>query len=748
MSIIVKCKAIREMFKNGDFRILAFEPFTPVNEELKLSEYFTFSCKGEYPYITIGKEYDLEIELISYDKKYGGAYKILSVLNLEKLDLHDLSREESFEIIMDCTSSEKLANNILDAYPNFIEIVLMNGKEAIDVKSIKGVGNAYLNAYTRELISKYKYYHIIQKFKDYKIDISDSKILCDNYKDEFGIEKAIKDSPYKVLKELGRSFENSDKMIMELRNELRESEQRCAYLILSVLERNEYDGNSKLSANFLYNYVLEEYPQAKELESFIVPVVKSNELFYYNETEQTIASISAYLGEKKIANFTKEKVKNPIKWDIDCTKYKEIKDGNLTDEQLNILETLCNNNFVIVNAKGGTGKSAAVLAIINMLKDNSLSYMILCPTGMVAKALKNLTNGDKTATLHKACLSNPEGLCPDVFIIEEGSMIGIELLCMLINCIANKDSKIIVNMDLGQIAPISYGCPMRDIVKSNIAPVCTLNQVFRYGEGGLYKMATDAYDMKFYINQFDYENNDRISIGENKDYTYVKYNGQIEQIIEEYKKFLDRGINPIDICVITCWNVTDFGTINLNNKIQEIVNPEIIEGKYIEKTIKNQKVMFKVNDNILNTKNCYDVLTHESYNMIKSDKILTKEDVETTEVMNGEVGKILSIENGNIIAQFDEEIIVFDKLMQNNLLLAYALTSYKLQGSQCPYVITLITPQFKKSLNKNIIYTDMSRTRKEVVEIIDANTLAEAIIIDAIEERQTNLENLLLEITD
>ena len=113
--------------------------------------------------------------------------------------------------------------------------------------------------------------------------------------------------------------------------------------------------------------------------------------------------------------------------------------------------------------------------------------------------------------------------------------------------------------------------------------------------------------------------------------------------------------------------------------------------------------------------------------------------------MNGEIGRILDIDDGNIIAQFDEDIIVFDKKLQDNLLLAYSLTSYKLQGSECPYVITLVTPQFEKSLNKNIIYTDMSRTRKEVVEIIDPTTLANAITIDSIQERLTNLERLLKE---
>ena len=100
---------------------------------------------------------------------------------------------------------------------------------------------------------------------------------------------------------------------------------------------------------------------------------------------------------------------------------------------------------------------------------------------------------------------------------------------------------------------------------------------------------------------------------------------------------------------------------------------------------------------------------------------------------------------GDVHGQFHEDIIVFDKKLQDNLLLAYSLTSYKLQGSECPYVITLVTPQFEKSLNKNIIYTDMSRTRKEVVEIIDPTTLANTITIDSIQERLTNLERLLKE---
>lgn len=744
-TIKAKFKITKKVFQNNDFFIFGASPIPPFPDSLKLNQYFCITLKGELSYLSEGKEYELEVEELSTDK-YGTSYRVVSTPSINMEEIEHLTRERSQEILEEITTSSQ-ANYVLDAYENFIWLALTKGKEAFDLNKIYNVGECRLNAYIRELNTKYKYLNIMNKLKEWKLDISDCKKLIEEYLDEEHIAKEIQSNPYKVLiSTLGRSFEFADRMIMELREDLKVSEMRCAYLILSVLERNEaMEGDTLLDANALYNYILEEYTQAKDLEPLIVPVVTNNDLFYYNEENKTVSIMATYMAECKIADFIVNKYKNSTKLDIDYTKYTKIKDGELTEEQQNILKTFCESNITIVNAKGGTGKSATTLALINMLEDNNMTYSLLTPTGRVAKALKILTNGRPTSTIHKACLSNPDGIWSDVFVIEEGSMIGIDLMCMLINAIANDNARIIINMDLGQIAPISCGCPMRDIINSGIIPVCNLTKVFRYGEGGLYKMATDAYDKKFYIGELDY-NKDRVSVGKNNDYTYVRYNGEVQQVVDEYKRLLDRGIKPIDIAVITCWNVTDFGTINLNNEIQKIVNPDIQEGKFIKKTIRKKEIFFKVNDIILNCQNTYEILTLSGYNEIKnSGNALTVEDVETTSVMNGEIGRILDIDDGNIIAQFDEDIIVFDKKLQDNLLLAYSLTSYKLQGSECPYVITLVTPQFENSLNKNIIYTDMSRTRKEVVEIIDPTTLANAITIDSIQERLTNLERLLKE---
>jgi len=176
MSLIVKCRADREIFNNGEnFRIISFTPLQTY-QELALSKYFTFTCKGDIPYITIGKDYELEISEISRDK-YGVAYEIISAPSIQLEDLGKLTRDESYNVLMDITSSSKIANNILDAYPNFLELILTEGKDVIDVNNIKYVGDKYLASYERQILDKYKYYHMVQKYKEWKVDVGDCRLL-------------------------------------------------------------------------------------------------------------------------------------------------------------------------------------------------------------------------------------------------------------------------------------------------------------------------------------------------------------------------------------------------------------------------------------------------------------------------------------------------------------------------------------------------------------------------------------------
>lgn len=361
--IKTKAKCIKCCFSNGDFRIFNWSPVYK-SDDLKLSSYFTFSTKGNDSYIDEGKEYELELEEISVDSRYGGTYKIISCPSLTKLDLQSLSKTEKMEILMDCTSSQKIANNILEAYPDFIEKVLTEGKDSIDTKLIHGVGESYLNSYVRTLNEKYKYYSILQHFKEYKLDITDCKTLVEILQSEDNIEQSLKENPYKVnIEYLNRSFENADKLIMELRPDLKESEQRCAYLILSVLQRNEQDGSTRLNGNDLYYYILNEY-NVPELEPLIVDVAKNNDLFYFDEESKDLSIATTYAGECLIADFAKERIKNSKKLDIDWTKYTEIDGFTMSKKQQEALELFCKYNFMILAGYSGSGKAQPIDTVI------------------------------------------------------------------------------------------------------------------------------------------------------------------------------------------------------------------------------------------------------------------------------------------------------------------------------------------------------------------------------------------------
>lgn len=747
----VKCKArcTKKLAQNDDWFLFGMRPIPPYSDDIKVNVYGSFSVAGELGFLTENKEFTLEMEEIETNK-YGTTYKVLACELGDQYDLDNLTLERSMEIMCEITTPSQ-AKYCLDAYKDFIKIALTEGVDGFDIKKIHNVGEFRINAYVRELNTKFKYLDLMNKLKDWEFEISETQKLSNAYSNYETIDSKLKANPYDVLiTTLGKNFKESDKIIMKNRPDLELSEIRCAYFVASIIEEEEIKGNTKVNANDLYFYIVNPdngYSLSKEFKDLLVPTIKKNPLFHYDEEEKSVALSSVYNAEYNIAQFFWNKVVNSTKLDIDYTKYTEVKDGTLTDEQQAILKHYCEHNLTIVNAKGGTGKSASSMALMQLMEDNGLSFMTVSPTGKVAKRLRELT-GRPACTIHKAVLTHPEGVWVDSIIVEEGGMLSVELMSMLINSLTNPDCRIIINLDLRQIPPVGGGCPLRDIILSEIIDVNKLTKVFRYGEGGLAKMASDSYDQIFYIK--DFMNEDKAVVGKNKDYTYIRYKTEqqaIKAILDTYMQYIKEDkAKPEDICVVTPWNVNSLGAIALSNKIQALINPNTDPKKSITKKIRGQSVTFKVGDIILNTENNYSIMTLTAYHSLQSDETLTKHDVPMGTCMNGELGKIVNIEDGNIIAKFDEDILVFDKKSQDKLMLGYSLTTYKMQGSEIPYGIALITPQFLKTMNSNIAYTGLSRGRKKMTEIIDVDVLAKIITIDGIMDRETNMQKIFKEI--
>lgn len=742
MSITVKAKCLKNVYKNGDYRIFSWSPIEK-DKELKLSNYFTFSTKGNDSYIQEQKEYTIELEEISYDSKWGATYKILSCPSLVELNFDTLTRDESFNILMDCTSSERIANNILDAYEDFIKIILTEGKESIDLNKIKGVGEAYLNSYSRELNEKYKYIALINKLKDFQIDVGDCKALYSVYDKDEEIVSEIEKNPYKILiGVLKRSFENADKMILELRDDLTHSEERCSYLILSVLETNESYGNTKCNANVIYNYIIKNYTQAKDIKDLIVPTVLNNkELFYYDEETKDLAILNTYLGECQIASLSVDKNEEPHILDIDWKSYKDLDDFHLTDEQLGALENFCNYDFTILCGKSGSGKTSTMKALVKLMEDNDMSYSLLSPTGSASLRLKEQTHRP-ASTIHRKVLRDGK-INSDVIIVDEMSMVSLDVFVMLINAISNKDCKIVLCGDDSQLPSISKGKVFNDLIESNKVPKTILTKVFRYDtNGGAFVGENIRLGRQFL-------NNEKVKVKGNiynicGNYKFVQTENIFENVISEYKSLLKK-YKPNEIMILSAYNIGDCGTYKLNQTIEDEYNPPKANEKTLSYKINGVKIDFRVGSRVVNIKNNYNALPLDSFKEIqKSNGKLTEEDVRVTELFNGQIGVVAEVQDDYLVCQFDEELIVIDKHKLNTLLLARAISIHRSQGSEYKAVINIISPQQSRNLSKNLLYVSDTRAKEYHCDIGDRETFEKALLVDSVDTRKTWLKDLLI----
>lgn len=740
-TIKAKFKITKKVFQNNDFFIFGASPIPPFPDSLKLNQYFCITLKGELSYLSEGKEYELEVEELSTDK-YGTNYRVVSAPSINMEEIEHLTRERSQEILEEITTSSQ-ANYVLDAYENFIWLALTKGKEAFDLSKIYNVGECRLNAYIRELNTKYKYLNIMNKLKEWKLDISDCKKLIEEYLDEEHIAKEIQSNPYKVLiSTLGRSFEFADRAIMELRKDLKVSEMRCAYLILSVLERNEQEGSTRLNGNDLYYYIMEEY-NVPELEPLIVSTAMNNDLFYYDEKSKDLSIMSTYQGECKVADFVNDKISNSTQLDIDWTQYTTIDDFTMSENQGKALEMFCKYNFMILAGYSGSGKTTSIRGIIKLMESNGMTYTLLAPTGKASRRITESVNR-RASTIHRKALRDGE-ISTDVLIVDEMSMTDLPTFLMMLNVIENPNIRVVLVGDPAQLMPVGIGCVFNDLINSGKVPMITLDEIFRYDtDGGIFVATNVRQGKQFFDNDIVKVHNNEYSVYNN--YKFVQTDNIFDTIVEQYNKLLSKGVKPHDILCLSPFNVGDEGSYKINNAIQAEVNPPKPNETHLDRKVDKDKtiISFRVGDKLLNKKNDYQALPYDSWKEIEqSDNMLSLDDVALTSVFNGQDGIIRELDDKKLVAQFDEELIVFDKIKLQNLLLAYCISVHASQGSEAKYVLNVVSPSHKRMLNRNLLYVADTRSKIMQIDIGDMATYNDALLIDGNAERDTWLKELM-----
>lgn len=735
MSLKVKLIPIREIFFNpsNGYKVLSCEPVS--GDEVVLNKYGNFTLSGSNLFtFNIGEEYKLEIR---EDKrsKYAGSYILVgfSDININENGI-TIKPEQELSILRHICKGEQ-PNYIHDAYPNFVQLVLDGKEEEIDYKQIYNVGPVRFEEYVNKIKGYFNTIQFLPITSNWGIDKdTDIDKLIKTFATPAELNQALESSPYHIFFDLlNYSFDKSDGYVLDKQPDLIDSKERCEFACLAILQENENEGDTRIYTDLLEELAEEKVP---ECAKYVKDAVRNSERIYYDAEQEYSSNKATYEAEVNIAENIKERLKAPNFFEDkvipDFEKYRGIDGFNCTDEQMQILHELWNKNVAMLTGGAGVGKTSSMKAAIKMLEDNHIDYLLLAPTGIAMKRLKEAT-GRPASTIHMALACGVPKNFEGVVVIEESSMVSVHLLSNFLTEIGNK-CKILFICDPAQLASISCGNIVQDIIDSGIVPISYLTKVFRYGTSGLATIATDTRNGKIGPRQN----------GAFSDYQFIPIDSKpIKQILDSYQTLLDKYTKD-DIMILSPFNKGPVGTVAINKAIQSRYNPNP-DTKAIHKSSSGEEIMFKIGDKVINTHNEYNMpcfLTDDDGSLVESTD-------RTISVMNGDIGYVRYIketDRGIIMAvEFDTGMAQVYGPYMNNLLLGYSVSVHRVQGSEVKAVIVITSPMHKRMLSSNLLYVADSRAKEQLIEIGDIETIKGGLKRHENKERNTWLCELLKE---
>lgn len=742
-----KGRVVRQTYDGGDYRIYAVDVDKNIYPDIKFTKYGNCTIRGEMHELGVGIEY--EIRAIEENTKYGYGYKVLNIRRDKPTSATDMY------VFLEEILTIQQAQTLYEVYPDIVDRVMNNNLDDIDLNKLKGIKEYTFNVIKDKIVENFCLAELVVEFQGL-FTLSMLKRLYDKYSSILLIKKKLREDPYKCLCGLARvgfktadsllleleklskeNVENGKEPIIEFESDLRTSKHRCLSCMLYLLEENENNGHTLMNISELRNQCVKLVPACAE---HFVECMK-HESIYYDKEAMVVSLKSTYEIEKYISEKIVDSICQSRKWEYDCEKYKVVDGCELSDEQIQIVKNICKYNICILNGAGGTGKSFSTQAVINMLKDNNRSFKLFSPTGKAAKVLSEYTKENAT-TIHRGLGYIPPDewgfrkdhkLDCEVLIIDEFSMTDIFLFSHVMDAIDFKQTKLLLIGDNAQLPSVACGNLLHDFMQSNIIPTVTLTKVFRYGEGGLMKVATDVRFCKEYLtgitNQFTY-------FGENKDYAFVNVGSNIivKNAVALYEKLLSQGYKIEDLQVLTAYKKGDYGQIAINNQLQKVANPNYGSDECMKV---GDTLYFKGDIVIQNVNNYHAKLFWDTPNF--------DDDLEETFIANGETGIVRDVFKNYLIIDFDGVLVQYYRNDMQMVGLGYCITIHKSQGSSIKVVI-LITPQAHTyMLNSNLIYVGLTRMKEKCFHLGNIDTVNLAVKKKANLVRNTHMQRMLKE---
>lgn len=699
---------------------------------------------GTMPLIKEGQQIEVKGEWIKH-KQFGRQFNVEEYKEVLPTSTKKIEKYLSTGIIHGI--GPVTAKKIVKAFGEETLNILDNNIERL--KEVEGIGKKKYNIIYQSYLETRELKDIIMFFQKHGVTINQ----CLKIYKKFGgdAQNIVSENPYILSDEIsGIGFLTSDRIAKSLGIEPI-SDFRIQSGIKYVLNSFSGLGNTYMPKDKLINEAQRVLSVDKELievniyNSVLegkIKIEKINEIeavyslpYYFCELGVTNKIITL-----SIENF--QTINSDITFEISSFERK----NNIVfaDSQKEAILGAFENGIEIITGGPGTGKTTIIKCIIEIYENNGMKVLLAAPTGRAAKRMTEST-GREAKTIHRllemgvsdnenSFFGRGEGepLEGDVIIVDEASMIDIMLMNSLLKAI-KLGTRLIIVGDADQLTSVGPGNVLRDLIDSEFIKVVRLKDIFRQGKESM--IITNAHRI----------NNGELPYLNKKGGDFFFDNRESnEEILETILDLVNRRLpifnskwNKIrDFQVLSPTRKGILGVDNLNNELQSILNPPSKDKK--ERKFKDS--VFREGDKVMQTKNNYS---------LKWNRINGYGDNEGVGIFNGDMGFIESIseENRTVTVVFDDERrIVYDNLYVEELELAYAITIHKSQGSEFKVIIT---PAFMGSaflMNRNILYTGITRAKELVVVVGNQRALKYMVDNTNSMERYSSLKERILDI--
>lgn len=396
----------------------------------------------------------------------------------------------------------------------------------------------------------------------------------------------------------------------------------------------------------------------------------------------------------------------------------------LAQKQKEAIKACLHHGVLVLTGGPGTGKTTVIKGILSILKAQGLKIRLAAPTGRAAKRLSE-TTGQKALTIHRLLEANnlaqddnlqlgfskdiDDQLDADVIILDEVSMVDIVLMHHFLNAVPD-GCRIILVGDTDQLPAVGPGSVLKDIIRSQKIPAIRLDEIFRQAQTSMIIQNAHIINAgrlpdlrKQYSDFVFYELNDDTSI--------------TQKILDLCTKDLPHeGFDVLkDVQILSPMHRFLCGVENLNLMLQEQLNP-----KKNQDELKYSSQTFRVGDKVMHIRNNYQ-----------------------KNVFNGDIGFIQDVNNEKLTVDYFDHIVTYEKNELNELTLAYASSVHKSQGSEYKVVIIPLSTSHYIMLQRNLLYTAITRAKQKVIIIGSKKALMTAIQSNRTQKRYTLLAERL-----